>query len=61
MGVWGIFSILEIAWENGLIDWQTMQISTFAWSHYTISVMELSIPALLSQILFPFLLGGFGI
>lgn len=45
-GIWGLFSLLEVAWESGLIDWKIMRFSPFAFSHYTIQVENLSIMAL---------------
>ncbi len=49
--MWGLFSLLEIAWEGGIIDWSTMQLSPFASSHYTIHVYNLSIPLLIGILL----------
>ncbi|WFA09262.1 hypothetical protein [Tissierella sp. Yu-01] len=48
--IWGFFSLLEIAWEGGIIDWSLMQLSPFSSSHYTIHVNNLS-PQLLIGIL----------
>lgn len=45
--IWGFFSLLEVAWEGGIIDWSLMQLSPFASSHYTIHVDNLSIPLLI--------------
>lgn len=45
--IWGFFSLLEIAWEGGIIDWSLMQLSPFASSHYTIHVNNLSIISLM--------------
>ena len=46
-GIWGFCSLLEIAWEGGIIDWSLMQLSPFASSHYTIHIDNLSIPLLI--------------
>ena len=46
-GLWGVFSLLEVAWESGLISWSLMQLSPFAFSHYTIQVGNLPIVALI--------------
>ncbi|GAB2575287.1 hypothetical protein [Gracilibacillus alcaliphilus] len=40
-----MFSLLEVVWESGLIDWSIMQFSPFAFSHYTIPVENLSVAA----------------
>ncbi|WP_368654112.1 ABC transporter permease [Ornithinibacillus sp. 4-3] len=51
-GLWGLFGLLEVAWESGLVGWEIMQLSPFAFSHYTIQVENLSIVALSINLLF---------
>lgn len=38
---WFAFSVLELAWEAQAIRWSTLQLSPFAYAHYTIPIREL--------------------
>jgi ABC-2 type transport system permease protein len=46
-GVWGLFSILEVAWEGRVIGWDIMKLSPFSFAHYTIQIKNLSILSLI--------------
>lgn len=45
--VWLGTVMLELAWEGQIIDWSLMQISPFAYTHYTIDIMKLPLPQLI--------------
>ncbi|GIN73772.1 tetronasin ABC transporter integral membrane protein [Bacillus sp. J14TS2] len=60
-GLWGLFGLLEVAWESGLVGWEIMQFSPFAFSHYTIQVENLSIGALSVNLLLAIVSIYFGI
>ncbi|WP_440895629.1 ABC transporter permease [Amphibacillus sp. Q70] len=60
-GIWALFSLLEVSWESGLINWTVMQLSPFAFSHYTIQVENLPIAALIINLIFAVALIFFGI
>lgn len=47
----GSFIIIEIFWEAGLVGWSVLQVSPFAYAHYSIPINELSILPLLALIL----------
>ncbi len=39
--IWLSSVMLELAWEGQIIDWSLMQISPFAYTHYTIDITNL--------------------
>lgn len=45
--IWLSFSILELAWEEKIIDWSLMRISPFSYAHYTIDITHLPLFPLL--------------
>ncbi|MCR1897504.1 hypothetical protein NSA47_00675 [Irregularibacter muris] len=45
--VWIGSVMLELAWEGQIIDWSLMQISPFAYAHYTIDIINLPLMLLI--------------
>ncbi len=60
-GFWAVFALVEFAWEGKIVNWSVMQISPFAYAHYTIPIAELSAPALLGQLCLVAVLTGIGL
>lgn len=60
-GFWAVFALIEFAWEGQIVDWSVMQMSPFAYAHYTIPITELSAPALLGQLCLVAALTGIGL
>jgi ABC-2 type transport system permease protein len=46
-GFWFSFSMLELAWEAQVISWSALQLSPFAYAHYTIRASVLPLLPLL--------------
>ena len=42
-GIWLSSVMLELAWEGQIIDWTIMQISPFAYTHYTIDITNMPV------------------
>lgn len=43
----GIFIFIEMLWEVGIVGWSALQLTPFAYAHYTIPIQELSIISLI--------------
>ncbi len=59
-GVWLSSVMLEFAWEGQMIDWSLMQISPFAYTHYTIDVTKLPLVPLFFLLCISAILTGIG-
>ncbi|MEM8530479.1 MAG: hypothetical protein AAGF95_06535 [Chloroflexota bacterium] len=60
-GLWGLFVLIEMLWEAQVIDWSVMQISPYAYAHYTTPINELAILPLLLLIVLAMGLTAIGI
>lgn len=60
-GFWLSSVMLELAWEGQIIDWSIMQISPFAYTHYTIDITKLPLIPLFLLLCFSFVLTVIGL
>ncbi|WP_269848322.1 hypothetical protein [Methanosarcina horonobensis] len=56
----GSFIVIEMFWEAGLVRWSVLQVTPFAYAHYSIPINELSISSLLGLILLSAVFTGIG-
>lgn len=59
--VWLSFTLLEVAWEAQIIDWSTMRVSPFSYTHYTLDVSNLPLLPLFWLLCLSLLLTGLGL
>lgn len=57
----GIFILIEMMWEVGLVEWSVLKLTPFAYAHYTIPIQDIVISPLLVLILTSILLTVIGI
>lgn len=41
-GILGLFIVIEMLWEAGIVGWSAMELTSFGYSHYSIPINELS-------------------
>jgi len=58
-GLWALFAIIEFAWEGHIVSWSIMQLTPFAYAHYTIPIASLPVmPLIMLCILTALFVGG---
>jgi ABC-2 type transport system permease protein len=57
----GIFILIEMMWEAGLVGWSVLKLTPFAYAHYTIPIEKVAIFPLLALILISILTVWVGI
>lgn len=57
----GVFILIEMLWEVGIVGWSAMQWTPFAYAHYIIPIHELSIVPLLLLTVIAATLSGIGL
>lgn len=58
---WLSFSVLELAWEAGVIDWSLMRFSPFSYAHYTINISSVPLVPLFWLLCLSLILAGIGL
>lgn len=46
-GFWALFAIIEFAWEGQVVGWSIMQLTPYAYAHYTIPIASLPVMPLI--------------
>ncbi|HYE83387.1 MAG TPA: hypothetical protein VEG39_14620 [Clostridia bacterium] len=57
----GLFIIVEMLWEAGVVGWSAMKLTPFAYAHYSIPVNELPLFPLLGLLILATVLTGVGL
>jgi len=57
----GVFIFIEMLWEVGIVGWSALQLTPFAYAHYSIPIHELSIMPLILLTFIAAALSGLGL
>ena len=60
-GIWALFAIIEFAWEGQIVSWSIMQLTPFAYAHYTIPIASLPVMPLILLCILTVLFVGVGL
>ncbi|WP_312813563.1 hypothetical protein [Sedimentibacter sp.] len=49
--IWGVFVLIEMLWEAGIVGWSAMKWTPFSYAHYSIPINEISMISLIVLVL----------